>query len=298
MDIYWIGKDKKRMGPEPEVVIVTKLETGDLTPDTMGWHKGCSGWVRIDELPALSSYFRKQEDEEIPRDTEGPVTPADSASSFGGERPGIQVAILSTPGPMVRLWARLFDLFLYVTVVLCFLTWLSPKPEDIYPDPRFRLFMLLPWIIIEAAMLKWWGTTPGKFLCGISLHSLNSLEYRKIPAFSGGMDTGGVGKRKNGLSFVQTLRRSLQVMFFGVGFMMDILMLVAGFVSLYLLKKRGGTLWDRANATVESYRPMTGTDWFIFIMAFITLCYVNHLLIAPWIFKIPEYASLLQKLNN
>lgn len=298
MDIYWIDKDKKRMGPEPEVIIVTKLQTGDLTPDTMGWHKGCSGWMHISELPALSSYFRKQDDD-TPWDSEEAAPRPESDSSQGGERPGeIQVAILSTPGPLVRLWARLFDLFLYITVVLCLLTWCSDKPEGIYPDPRFQLFMLVPWIIIEAAMLRWWGTTPGKYLCGISLHSLNGLEYRKIPAFSGGMDTNSASKRKNGLSFVQTLRRSLQVMFFGVGFLMGPLMLVGGFVSLYLLKKRGSTLWDRANATVESYRPMTGTDWFIFILAFITLCYVNHLVIAPWIFKIPEYASLLQKLNN
>lgn len=69
MDIYWI-KDKQRRGPATVPDILSLVQSGELTPDTLGWHAGCTGWQPLRELPALCDFLREPEpetEEEAPR---------------------------------------------------------------------------------------------------------------------------------------------------------------------------------------------------------------------------------------
>lgn len=296
MDIYWIDKNRQRKGPEPEVIIVTKLETGEISPDTMGWHKGCSGWLPIQELPALSSYFLEDEDpdemglnDELMSDEEALAREAQALSE-------IKTVLVTRPGLMVRLFARIFDYFLYMVVVLCLMTWFLKSPWDVYVDDRFRLFFWFPWIFIEAFFLKMWGTTPGKILCGIRVISLNTMNFRhQIPALEGG-HPGGETRRNGELSFSQSLKRAIQVMFFGVFFLLGIMSIFAGLFSLYYIRKNGVSLWDKTNGTTEFYKSRTPMDWVIYIALFLGLLMICGHVVEPWVPSLPEIQEFLK--NN
>lgn len=287
MDIYWIDKNKQRVGPVPEVVIVTKLETGEIDPDTKGWHKGCSGWLPIEELPALSSYFRKADDE--PEWNEQLGEGQREVGEEFEELSEVRVAVIKTPGLMVRLFARFFDYFFYMTVVFCLMTWLLPSPGEVFVDVRFRAFFWFPWIFIEAGFIKAWGTTPGKFICGIKVHSLRNLDFQHhLPVLEGGLTNGE--KRKNGaLSFSQSLKRSIQVMFFGVFFLMDVLAIFAGLFSLYYIRKNGISLWDRTNGTTEYGKPRSAMDWVVFVALFLGLMMISGYVTQPWLPSLSEF---------
>lgn len=290
MDIYWIDKNKKRGGPVPEVVIVTKLERGEIAPDTKGWHKGCSGWLPIEELPALSSYFRKADDE--PEWNEQLKEGQSEAGDETEELSEVRVAIIKTPGLMVRLFARIFDYAFYYAVVLLLMTWFLPSPREVFLDNRFQAFFWFPWIFIEALFLKKWGMTPGKFLCGIKVYSLRNLDFRHhFPVLEGGPSGGDKGSTGE-LSFSQALKRSIQVMFFGVFFLIGYLALFSGLFSLYYIRKNGISLWDRTNGTTESGKTRSAMDWGIFVVLFLGIMMIAGYVAQPWL---PSLSELLGK---
>lgn len=56
MDIYWI-KDKHRCGPATVPDVISLVQMGDITPDTLGWHAGCKSWMPLRRLPALADFL-------------------------------------------------------------------------------------------------------------------------------------------------------------------------------------------------------------------------------------------------
>ncbi len=59
MDIYWI-KDKSQCGPSTVPDVISLLQMGELTPETLGWHAGCKKWLPLRELPALADFLNKK----------------------------------------------------------------------------------------------------------------------------------------------------------------------------------------------------------------------------------------------
>jgi len=123
--------------------------------------------------------------------------------------------------PWIRYFARILD-YLLLGILLKFigLDNLMPK-TDIY-------LLLVPiilssiWIIPEAGLLSIFGTTPGKWILGISINDVFQLKPK----------------------FISALRRCLSVwcngMGMGVPFIAPITMAVA-----YFSLKKGRTIWDR-----------------------------------------------------
>lgn len=56
MDIYWI-KDKHRCGPATVPDVISLVQMGDISPDTLGWHAGCKSWMPLRRLPALADFL-------------------------------------------------------------------------------------------------------------------------------------------------------------------------------------------------------------------------------------------------
>lgn len=56
MDIYWI-QDKQRRGPATVPDVISLVQMGEITRDTLGWHAGCQGWKPLCELPALADFL-------------------------------------------------------------------------------------------------------------------------------------------------------------------------------------------------------------------------------------------------
>ncbi len=250
MDIYWI-QDGKKCGPATVPDVMSRIELGELTPETKAWHAGCTGWVPLRELPAMVDFLNPAADEET-------AAPADEARmpffSFGGEEPektaeesaeprrGDEAAAkgeapppavmlnLYLPSPGVRALARLADVALYAALVylMIYVRQIPFSPAWMPTNP----LLWLPFVVLEAAMLTFFGTTPGKWLLGIRL-----MAYPAVAP-----------------TFLQCLNRAMLVFICGTGMMCSFLPLIFGCLSLYLLRVKGFTLWDARCATIV-YQP-------------------------------------------
>lgn len=95
----------------------------------------------------------------------------------------------------------------------------------LYEEPMglLQIISLAVWVPIEAVLLAWLGTTPGKALCGIRV-----------------LDEHG-----NRLSFGSALNRSVLVWIQGVAAGLPIVHLVMPIVSARTIRRSGVAPWDR-----------------------------------------------------
>lgn len=316
MDIYWI-KDKKKCGPSTVPDVISMVQSGELSAETLGWHSGCSGWVPLRELPALSDFLNPREDEEEvapePEEDETPATAdaADSLSEESQELPPVpprrkepaeddeDAAVQSVtmtlsdfrfPGAGVRLLARLVDMSLYAALmfIMFYLTGTEFSLNLLPYGPMFWLGL----IGMEAVALHFTGTTPGKRLLGIHLFSGAPAGEQTLSL------TPGVG-------FAQALWRSFMVFIGGMGMMAYFLPFIMGPLSLFLLKRRGVTTWDVRARTlpVQLKQP----SFFRYLLAaaiiYASLNIVSTCML-PWypdIFRLveqqnPEHAHMLREM--
>lgn len=294
MDIYWI-KDRKKCGPATVPDVVSMVQSGDLSPETPGWHSGCEGWIPLRELPALADFLNPRdaadkqpevepEESTPPSDTAEelpPVPSADEASQPEDAGNTLHVKLYA-PGAGVRLLARLVDMTLYTTLVytLVYIFQIAYTPYLLPGSPMFWLGM----IVLEAFCLRIFGTTPGKKLLHIYVVELSA----------------------DGLSGVSPMRafaRSFMVFVGGLGMMISFLPLIMGGISLYMLWKRGITSWDARTEThpVQVMRPH-GARFLLAVVILFSCLQMISLLFQPWFGPIiqdmeryaPEQAAMLR----
>ena len=140
----------------------------------------------------------------------------------------------ATPhNPYARLLARFFDYSLWLLILTALRHWMGTA----FPKALFGHlipFEFFAWIPIEACLLSFWGTTPGKFLFGLRLWQ----------------------GRKEKLDFAGSLERSFRVWFRGLGLGLPGINVFCMFMAMNQLKLLGSTSWDReANITV-SYKEV------------------------------------------
>ena len=299
MDIYWV-KNGQKQGPAPEVTLVSLLEGGELTPETLGWHKGCEQWMALKDLPALSSHFSKPSQQP----TEKPTLIIEEGGSIRSleardPKTGTQVKIISiaTPSPWVRFAARFFDSFLYLVLVLAIISFLTPNPSSFFSNESFYLFLWFPFVLYECLLLRFWGTTPGKALLKIQVRSLRPT--KPLLALAEGTETEEKHLRPasaNPLSSCptigQALKRSFQVFCLGMGFYMSLFIPFTLVFSYFTLKNRGITLWDNACHTSPISKPTSGVDWAIYASCFFLLFLLLGMIVQP---HEQEIIDILQK---
>lgn len=248
MLIHWI-KDKQKQRPTTVAELISKLQAGEIDENSLAWHQGCSSWVALKELPALQSFFR----ENIPCDAPPPKDESESAPTATPEpspeqsskEPTIiidekslqekmleqQLLVLKMPSPFQRFLARMLDLCLYGFIYMLIINWREiPYSQGLeLSNP----FIWLPFIPLEAAIISYFRTTPGKALLGIKLYSI---------------------KGRDGMNFAVCLKRSFLVYALGVGMMLVMspipLFLIALALSYRKLKNQGYTSWDERCQTV------------------------------------------------
>jgi hypothetical protein len=91
---------------------------------------------------------------------------------------------------------------------------------------------LVPWFLIEAAMIHHFGTTPGKALMNLFISNDD-------------------GSR---LTYGQSLRRSFRVLVSGIGCGFPLVSPLCQIFSLVMVRRMGISLWDRAGG----HRVMAG----------------------------------------
>ncbi len=214
--LLWIIKDGEKAGPFEDYRIREMIREGQIIAETGIWHEGAEGWLPASEVQILKGEFTKADarrDAEAVSELEESLTPPPLA--------------LAQPPFLAwrRLGARVFDYFLYQLILVSFL---RLGGFAMIPDPASQgsgwliIGVLIPVILMEAALLSSLGFTPGKWL--MSLRVENHLGGKLSTQFA--------------------LIRSMRVWVLGMGMMHPILMLLGHSVTLWFGLKRGAPLWD------------------------------------------------------
>lgn len=280
MDIYWI-QDKKKCGPSTVPDIISRIELGELTLDTRGWHAGCEGWMPLRELPALADFLHRGEpaDEEQPTDnddvslvsstpiftdnaeTPRPDTAAEAVMNGKEDKSPEELPTYALAAPSARLLARMIDVAAYLALVYgaVYVRQIPFNPALLPSNPLFWL----PFIVLEGALIAFVGVTPGKWLLGIRL--------------------GRIGTAGPTLGFLQCLNRAFMVFVCGMGMMFSFLPFITCGISWWLLRRRGITPWDMRCGTLPiRLRPLTPLG-VLAVLAVLLGCFllITHCL-QPW----------------
>lgn len=260
MDIYWIA-DKKKCGPATVPDVLSLVQTGELTPDTKGWHAGCGQWMPLRELPALADFLQEKPEEESGSDL--PEVPSAEEES-AGEMPQAAVSQgavrVYLPSPAARLLARLVDMSLYVALV-CAVLYVRQIPFNAALLPSSPL-VWVAFVALEAGLIASLGTTPGKALLGIQVRSVNGAPMTLGRAFA----------------------RACLVFVGGMGMMVSLLPVFMMGYSWWTLRSRGLTMWDARCATLPLMLAPTSLLRQILAVCVVFACFhLTALCLQPWL---------------
>lgn len=142
---------------------------------------------------------------------------------------GPTVLVASEPRPWVRFWARTFDTYLIgVLMGLVLVLFDGDLPEGKLFDQAYGYVAMLAWIPMEAALLAFFGTTPGKWLLKVRVRR-STDEY---PPFSA------------------ALSRSLKVWFRGQAMGIPLIGFFAQIFAYSSLTENGTSSWDKDEGLV------------------------------------------------
>lgn len=226
MEIY-VLKDGARRGPFLPFKLRELLEDKEVLPSDPGWMAGMESWAPLSSIEALESW--------MPRDSALPP-PLPSSEEWSRR------STATTPEPAtihevearrVRAWlrwiARAVDEMLWYALLWTLgvgAGWLGLW-DFVFRHPVLLLGPAALWVPVEALLLSRFGTTPGKWLLGMSVAD----------------DLG------QALTYPAALKRSALVLVTGNGLglpFMLLLPMLQGAMSWILYRRSGTTLWDRA----------------------------------------------------
>ncbi|MGC4014892.1 MAG: RDD family protein [Luteolibacter sp.] len=247
---FWIIRDGEKAGPFPDYEIRRKLEAGELVPTDPVWSDGMAVWTPVGEVPV----FRVTLDR--PR-----VLP-----------PPLPAHAIPAPPAWRRFWARMFDFMFYGVLLWGGLSLAGVDLKALMNNKWFVALHLIPWFAIEAALIHWFGTTPGKALLGLKV--LNQDGSR--------------------LSFPQSFQRAALVCAAGVGLGIGFLFPICLAISWASLRRMGVSLWDfvGGHQIVESQ----SSPWRIvaFVLLFLAVMETQARILKPTMFDLtPEELAQL-----
>lgn len=277
MDIYWV-KDRKKCGPATVPDVVSMVQVGELTPETLGWHVGCERWMPLRELPALADFLNNapaETDSAAPEAESGealpPVPPIDSEPTPETAPATLQIPLFK-PAAGTRLMARLVDMALYVVLVyaIVYVMGIRYTPYLLPASPVFWLGM----IVLESLCLRLFQTTPGKRLFNIAIVELTPE---------------GI----SGVSPMRAFARSFMVFVGGLGMMVSFLPVVMGVFSWFMLRKRGVTSWDARTAMYPIQLSAPGGMRYLLALVLLVFCMqMLATLFRPWF---PDYLRDMER---
>lgn len=243
--ILWIIQDGKKLGPLEDYEVREMIREGKVSRDTRVWHEGADGWLSASDLGVLANEF---------------VAPEE-------KREAIQIRL--TPfKAWPRLGARLIDYLIYESIlhsfsILCGVNlW-----KGVDSSGWVVIGIVLPVILMEAAMVGSLGFTPGKWLLGLRVETLG-------------------GQR---LSTGQAFVRSMRVWVLGMGMFIPLMMIIGCCMSLWFGKKKGGMLWDLQSGFQVKGEQLTPKRIALFWVVLVVVISFNSLL------NLPEILTLLEQ---
>lgn len=228
----WIILDGEKTGPFHDFEIRRRISGGELLVTTPAWHEGLAAWRALGEIDLFAREFELV----LPKD-EVSILESGDPDSLASDPSRKPPPLPSEPVFLRRFWARGLDLSLYSG-----LWWLGmwAAGQDIAAaaiNPWIIFFRFIPWFVLEAVLIQRFATTPGKWLLG--LHVLN--------------------QDGSHLELAASTRRSMRVLFSGIGFGVSYLALFCLTLSLVVSKRLGTTLWDATGGhKVTAISPKAG----------------------------------------
>ncbi len=252
MQIYW-QEDGKRRGPATVPDVLSLIRLGELRWDTPGWHAGCQGWRPLCELPALVDFAPTQTPPDGAREESKEPVPEDAETK---EQP--TVVRVALPSPHQRFFARIIDCSIYAVLVLGVM-YAFGVPYHQFALPGSPLFWL-PFPLVEALMLRYFGGTPGKLWMRIRV-----LNVRK-------------------LRFLILLGRSIHIFIFGMGMMVPLFMFVTLTFSYFDVRRVGISWWDRRTGAVLASVSHNPFAYVLSAVIFVFLCaQMCCFFLSPWL---------------
>jgi uncharacterized RDD family membrane protein YckC len=203
---FWLIEDGEKAGPYQDYTVRQRILSGELGPETKGWHRDQDGWRPLGEIEIFRGEFEK------------PVEVAGSALP-----PPLPQNSATWGGAIVRFLARWIDLLTYQALFLVLLHLTGANLMAVGTSPWFFVLFVLPLVGMEGVFLNRWGTTPGKWLGGVKLVATS-------------------GER---VSTLAGILRAFRVFVMGLGMLMHpLLSLGCQAFALWFLLKKKCALWD------------------------------------------------------
>ena len=259
MDI-WIIRNGEKAGPIHDFEIRRKIETGELPAATPAWHEGLDAWKPLVEIDLFTREFGLTA---LPHPAENPpgqiLPPSLPQKAFYGR----------------RFWARWFDLYLYSGFWWLAMWAVGQDIEAALLNPWVMFFQCVPWFALEALLIHKFGTTPGKWLLGLQV-------------------TNNDGAR---LDLAAAIRRSLRVMFSGVGFGWGLLAVFCQALSLFTAKRLGAPLWDHRGGHQVVASPLSPFRLVALVFLFAGALQLQLIVTSPYLFEMAgkSFPSLKQQ---
>ena len=272
-------KDGEKLGPFTIYRIKEMIDTGELSPDDLGWHEGLDKWCAVKDIPAVTSTLKSLEKRNPQTEGQPDVTETGERdvrtslplpSSVPSEKPATNLTNSKDVKPLLRFWARFFD-YLLLNVLVWFVfehpqippipsetenlfEFLRKLDDSIPREEQIRIALiqggaLFVWNFVEALLISSFGTTPGKMLFNIRV------------------------TRKNGtrLRYSEAMGRSVIIWILGIGLGLLFLQILAMAFSLFYLLSKGETLWDRTLKTQVLHRPLSPQGILLAVGAYLVL---------------------------
>lgn len=251
MDI-WIILNGEKIGPIHDFEVRRKIETGELPESTPAWHEGLAAWKPLVEIDLFTREFKaataSPQPPPLPQDS-----PRDTETS-----PTLQPTYYQR-----RFWARWLDLSLYAGIWWLGMWAARQNIEAVLLNPWIMFLQYVPWFALESLLIHKFGTTPGKWLLGLRV----------------------VNKDHSLLDLAASIRRSLRVLFTGIGFGWSILALFCQALSLFTARRLGSTLWDHTGGHQVTAEPLNPFRLITLVLLFAGALQLQMLVLSPHIFK-------------
>lgn len=246
----WLIIDGEKAGPFHDFDIRSKIECGELPPETPAWHEGLATWRPLVLVPLFATVF-----DSIDRQTPGEQSAAEDDAPRRRPPP-----LPVKPVVVRRFWARWLDLQVYLGFWWLGM-WLTGRNiGDILENPWIMLFQLVPWFVVETLLIHHLGTTPGKWLLGLRvLNDDDSL-----------------------LTLRQAVTRSTRVLCLGVGFGWSLISIVCQVMALVTTQRLGRPLWDHAAGHKVTSKPLHPVGISSCVIAFFAAIQLQFAVIGPY----------------
>lgn len=216
---FWIIMNGERSGPYPDYEIRSKIQHGDLEPDSRVWREGLENWTKLEEMDLFREEFGKRDSRSV--SSPDPVPPPVPKTEPGSTEPVKPKAYI-----MRRFWARWLDLTAYGSLWWLGLYFSGRDIGSALGSPWMLLPMYVPWFVLESWLLHKYGTTPGKWMLGLRVRNEDG-SLLALPAAT---------------------KRSLRVLVSGIGFGWDYLAAICQLMSWFTTRRIGKPIWDYLGA--------------------------------------------------